>query len=191
MLSIEEVVTTYGAPWWLIRLVLRDPVRAVILGGLARLCGRGVRTRWAVPSTMYWYVSGEHYLGTLVIRHELTPELAEVGGHIGYHVVVPWQRQGHATGTGGDRDARRDGGQAVDLRRVRLDPASRDPEGASLTSERRDVDGERARNLFEEPGAAFCSCARRRKGIRQDHRDRRIARQGRCHPHWRGDGLYL
>jgi len=40
------VVTTYGAPWWLIRLVLRDPVRAVILGGLARLCARGVETRF-------------------------------------------------------------------------------------------------------------------------------------------------
>ena len=39
------VVTTYGAPWWLIRLVLRDPVRAVIFGGLGRLCGRGER-RW-------------------------------------------------------------------------------------------------------------------------------------------------
>ena len=37
------VVTTYGAPWWLIRLVLRDPVRAVVLGGLGRLCGRGPR----------------------------------------------------------------------------------------------------------------------------------------------------
>src|SRR5712691_3265122 len=40
------VVTTYGAPWWLIRLVLRDLVRAVILGGLARLCGKGVETRF-------------------------------------------------------------------------------------------------------------------------------------------------
>jgi len=40
------VVTTYGAPWWLIRLVLRDPVRSVLLGGLARLCGRGVETRF-------------------------------------------------------------------------------------------------------------------------------------------------
>jgi len=40
------VVTTYGAPWWLIRLVLRDPVRAVILGGLARLCGPRVETRF-------------------------------------------------------------------------------------------------------------------------------------------------
>ena len=58
---------------------------------------RGVRTRWGVPSTLFWYISGEYYLGTLVIRHELSPELAEVGGHIGYHVVAPWRRQGHAT----------------------------------------------------------------------------------------------
>jgi NAD(P)H dehydrogenase (quinone) len=40
------VVTSYGAPWWLIRLALRDPVRAVLLGGLARLCGRRVETRF-------------------------------------------------------------------------------------------------------------------------------------------------
>jgi predicted acetyltransferase len=57
----------------------------------------GVHTRWDVPSTIYWYVSGERYIGTLVVRHRLTTELAEVGGHIGYHVVAPWQRQGHAT----------------------------------------------------------------------------------------------
>ena len=58
---------------------------------------RGVRQRWGVPSTVLWYVSGEHYLGTLVIRHLLTPELLVAGGHIGYHVVPPWRRQGHAT----------------------------------------------------------------------------------------------
>jgi len=58
---------------------------------------RGVRTRWGVPSTVFWYVSGEFYLGTLVVRHRLTPDLAEAGGHIGYHVVAPWRRQGHAT----------------------------------------------------------------------------------------------
>jgi putative NADPH-quinone reductase len=40
------VVTTYGAPWWFVGIVLRNPVRAVLLGGLARLCGRGVRTRF-------------------------------------------------------------------------------------------------------------------------------------------------
>ena len=58
---------------------------------------RGVQIRWGVPSTVFWYVSGEYYLGTLVVRHQLTPELAQVGGHIGYHVVAPWRRQGHAT----------------------------------------------------------------------------------------------
>jgi predicted acetyltransferase len=50
-----------------------------------------------VPSTVFWYISGEYYLGTLVVRHQLTSELAEVGGHVGYHVVAPWRRQGHAT----------------------------------------------------------------------------------------------
>jgi predicted acetyltransferase len=58
---------------------------------------RGVQERWGVPSTVFWYVAGEYYLGTLVVRHQLTPELAEAGGHIGYHVVAPWRRQGHAT----------------------------------------------------------------------------------------------
>lgn len=58
---------------------------------------RGVRIRWGVPSTVFWYVSGEYYLGTLVVRHKLTAQLAEAGGHIGYHVVAPWRRQGHAT----------------------------------------------------------------------------------------------
>ena len=71
-------------------------------GGQRRFAGfvaarRGAMIRWGVPSTVFWYVSGEYYLGTLVVRHQLTPELAEMGGHIGYHVVAPWRRQGHAT----------------------------------------------------------------------------------------------
>lgn len=55
----------------------------------------GVVERWGVPSTLYWFTAGEFYLGSLVIRHELLPD--EVGGHIGYHVVRPWQGLGHAT----------------------------------------------------------------------------------------------
>ncbi len=55
----------------------------------------GVRERWGVPSTLFWFVAGEHYLGSLVVRHRLTPD--EGGGHIGYHVVQPWQHRGHAT----------------------------------------------------------------------------------------------
>jgi predicted acetyltransferase len=58
---------------------------------------RGTQICWGVPATRFWYCGGEEYLGSLVIRHELTHELAEVGGHIGCHVVAPWQRQGHAT----------------------------------------------------------------------------------------------
>lgn len=58
---------------------------------------RGVQERWGVPCTTFWYISGKHYLGTLIVRHRLTPELAEVGGHVGYHVVTPWRRRGHAT----------------------------------------------------------------------------------------------
>jgi predicted acetyltransferase len=58
---------------------------------------RGVHTRWGVPCTVFWYVAGREYLGTLVVRHRLTPELAQLGGHVGYHVVLPWRRQGHAT----------------------------------------------------------------------------------------------
>jgi NAD(P)H dehydrogenase (quinone) len=40
------VVTTYGAPWWLIKLVLRDPVRAVIHTGIRGLCTRHVKSRF-------------------------------------------------------------------------------------------------------------------------------------------------
>ena len=44
---------------------------------------RVVHIQWGVPSSIFWYVSRQYYLGTLVIRHELTAELADVGGHIG------------------------------------------------------------------------------------------------------------
>ncbi len=40
------VVCTYGAPWWLIKLVLRDPVRGVIHTGIRGLCTRHVKTRF-------------------------------------------------------------------------------------------------------------------------------------------------
>jgi predicted acetyltransferase len=64
-------------------------------GFVAARCGTMIT--WEVPSTIFWYCAGGDYLGTLVIRHELTADLLEVGGHIGYHIVSPCQRQGHAT----------------------------------------------------------------------------------------------
>lgn len=55
----------------------------------------GVRERWGVPTEVFWFTSQEYYIGSLVVRRHLTAD--EGGGHIGYHVVYPWQRQGHAT----------------------------------------------------------------------------------------------
>ncbi len=55
------------------------------------------RQQWDVPVTELWYVDGAVYVGSLVIRHQLTPALRHDGGHIGYHVVPACRRRGHAT----------------------------------------------------------------------------------------------
>src|SRR5579871_4117086 len=56
-----------------------------------------VRRMWGVPVTELWYTDADRYIGTVMIRHELTPELRHEGGHIGYHVVPGERRRGHAT----------------------------------------------------------------------------------------------
>jgi predicted acetyltransferase len=50
-----------------------------------------------VPVTELWYVERRRYIGTVMIRHDLTPQLRRDGGNIGYHVVPGHRRQGHAT----------------------------------------------------------------------------------------------
>lgn len=50
-----------------------------------------------VPSTTLWWIEGAVYLGRIAIRHRLTPQLHEVGGHIGYDVRPSARRRGHAT----------------------------------------------------------------------------------------------
>lgn len=47
--------------------------------------------------TTLWYVDGDHYLGRLAIRHELTPPWGRFIGHIGYDVRPGERRRGHAT----------------------------------------------------------------------------------------------
>jgi predicted acetyltransferase len=50
-----------------------------------------------VPCTTLWWVDGDEYLGRLAIRHRLTPQLREIGGHIGYDVRPSARRRGHGT----------------------------------------------------------------------------------------------
>jgi predicted acetyltransferase len=50
-----------------------------------------------VPSTTLWWVSGDEYLGRISIRHRLTPQLRDYGGHIGYDIRPTARRRGHAT----------------------------------------------------------------------------------------------
>jgi len=47
--------------------------------------------------TELWFVEGTDYLGTVIVRHRLTPALERAGGHIGYHVVPGHRRRCHAT----------------------------------------------------------------------------------------------
>jgi predicted acetyltransferase len=58
---------------------------------------RAIRELWGVPVTELWFVEGSEYIGTVVVRHRLTEELAESGGHLGYHVVPGFRRRGHGT----------------------------------------------------------------------------------------------
>ena len=50
-----------------------------------------------VPGSTLWYVDGVTYLGTVIVRHRLTPRLTRLGGQIGYQVAPRHRRQGHAT----------------------------------------------------------------------------------------------
>ncbi len=58
------------------------------------------RTTGHVPCSFLWVVDDADpttYLGSLAIRHRLTPFLLDVGGHIGYSVRPSARRRGVAT----------------------------------------------------------------------------------------------
>ncbi len=77
---------------------LRDDELSAYVDGLLADTREGTpRPEGYVPSTHLWWVEGTVFLGRIHIRHRLTPFLREAGGHVGYHVVPPHRRRGHAT----------------------------------------------------------------------------------------------
>ncbi len=50
-----------------------------------------------VPSTLYWAVVGEKFVGRLDLRHRLNKNLLLMGGHIGYAVVPSERKKGYGT----------------------------------------------------------------------------------------------
>jgi len=50
-----------------------------------------------VPATTYWLVQGGRLLGESQLRHQLTPILEKIGGHIGYDVRPSARRLGYGT----------------------------------------------------------------------------------------------
>ena len=59
--------------------------------------GIGLPDGW-VPHTRFWYVmNNERIIGSIDLRHFLTPDLEDLGGHIGYVVRPKERNRGYAT----------------------------------------------------------------------------------------------
>ncbi len=50
-----------------------------------------------IAHTMWWLVEGDEFLGSVDIRHELTPQLRDLGGHIGYNISPSQRKKGYGS----------------------------------------------------------------------------------------------
>jgi predicted acetyltransferase len=82
---------------WQADLVEPDRFATYVAEMQADALEQSPRPEGYVPATVLWYVEGDEFLGRLSIRHRLTPQLLELGGHIGYGVRPSARRRGHAT----------------------------------------------------------------------------------------------
>lgn len=58
--------------------------------------GKRLPPGW-VPETRYWIVDNNEYIGDIGLRHELTPGLEKLGGHIDYGIKSSKRKMGYGT----------------------------------------------------------------------------------------------
>jgi predicted acetyltransferase len=58
--------------------------------------GENLPQGW-VPASTYWAIHDTKMVGSINLRHRLTPFLSKVGGHIGYSVHPDYRKRGFAT----------------------------------------------------------------------------------------------
>lgn len=74
--------------------------RVNIVGFLQRLYNASLGLyleEGSVPSTTYWLMTGENWLESAGLRHELNEALEKRGGHCGYYVRPEYRGKGYAT----------------------------------------------------------------------------------------------
>ena len=84
----ESIAMVAKSPEWFLEQIANPPATIVLPDGTV-----GPR----VPETILWYVEGDEFLGSISIRHVLTPVLEQWGGHIGYAVRPSARGKGHAS----------------------------------------------------------------------------------------------
>ena len=89
-----------GVTWTREELDTPDGFARFVQWRLDRARDDSPRPTGHLPATFYWVVDDadpDTYLGSIAVRHGLTPFLLEVGGHIGYSVRPSARRRGVAT----------------------------------------------------------------------------------------------
>jgi predicted acetyltransferase len=91
--SFIEAARDFRSEGWLPEFPVEE-VAADFAGYVRRVLAE--KQAWGVPASTLWYIDGTTYLGTIIIRHRLTPLLTRRGGQIGYQVAPRHRRRGHA-----------------------------------------------------------------------------------------------
>jgi predicted acetyltransferase len=58
--------------------------------------GKNLPPNW-IPSTTFWLIDNDKFVGHVNIRHELNDHLKKIGGHIGYAIRPSARKKGYGT----------------------------------------------------------------------------------------------